>query len=93
MSETEKWLRASARFRGLTGKATRDANGEWAPLHCPEADDSVKDAMVFVWGGGFVHPLHDDMLTWKKTKREADKCLVRAARLCESLAYDGTDGP
>jgi len=50
----------------------------------------VADAARFVYGGGEELPLHRDMQT---RLFDAKDCAERAAQVCESLAYDGTDGP
>jgi hypothetical protein len=78
----------AAFLRAMKHRMRRDAvSGSGYRLkgdqHAPE---SLKEAVLFVWQW---EPLHEDMTLGLVGRRGVDV----AAAVCESLAYDNTDGP
>lgn len=93
MSDQQTWLSAASEFRKIKRMLKYSRANGWTagkymgPLETPD----VCEAIYFVWGGSWEYPLHDDLNIG--TSGDGRKCPERAARICESLAYDGTDGP
>lgn len=88
----ETWLDAARELR-KAGRMLRRVGGSWTPGRYvgPIESPDVCEAIYFAWGGAFSMPLHDDFNIG--TSGLGRKCTERAAQVCESLAYDGTDGP
>jgi hypothetical protein len=90
MSSRKKWLEAARAIHWATARLVPDENSPHKFRSPPPTVNvwppEVVKAVRFVFGGGDELPLHRDMMT---RFHPTPECAARAARVCESLAYDG----